>query len=184
MEKEEWLFRAQNNKPIVFSRDIAGKTTTLTFGDDVAACISCVAGNKQCLGQAYNCVSDKTIQWKDVLEIYLDAIECTAGIRPKVVWVDRYQDMKLNCYQTRYDRMFDRSFDNAKIKALMGNANFLPVWDGLTRGTLDFLKNPKYRLIPWKRMGFYDRLSHGKFMLMSVPGFKDKLRYSYAYFMR
>ena len=36
LEKEYWLKRVLDNKPIVFSKDLANKTTTFTCGNDVA----------------------------------------------------------------------------------------------------------------------------------------------------
>ena len=37
LEKELWLYRALNGRTIVFSKDIAEKSTTLTYGYDVAS---------------------------------------------------------------------------------------------------------------------------------------------------
>ena len=50
LEKERWLWRAVHGRPVVFSRDIAGKFTTLTWGNDVAGAIAGLAGKREAFG--------------------------------------------------------------------------------------------------------------------------------------
>lgn len=47
LEKEYWLKRVLDNKPIVFSKDLANKTTTFTCGNDVAKGIAAIIGKKR-----------------------------------------------------------------------------------------------------------------------------------------
>ncbi|WP_429885676.1 NAD-dependent epimerase/dehydratase family protein, partial [Geoalkalibacter halelectricus] len=53
LEKEGWLYRALQGRTIVFSKDIVGKLSTLTYGLDVAAAIAALIGNTRALGEAY-----------------------------------------------------------------------------------------------------------------------------------
>ena len=54
-EKERWLWRALKGRPVVFSRDVGEKFTTLTWGKDVAFAIAALAGKKNAHGR--ECIS-------------------------------------------------------------------------------------------------------------------------------
>lgn len=120
-EKEDWLYRAFCNKPIIFSEDMASKRTVLTFGDDVAHGIYELIGNEQALGEAFHITCDQSATWDDILKIYLDAIEKKTGVRPSVCYVkssDKLFEI-WNPYQIKYDCLYDREFENKKLPLLV-----------------------------------------------------------------
>ncbi len=114
-EKEQWLLRALNKKPIVFSKDIANKITTMTYAGDVSYLISELLGRKNALGETFNITSGETLKWKEVLQIYITSIEEFYGIHPVVIYKDNAVVPKHQFYQYKYDRMYNRIFDNNKI---------------------------------------------------------------------
>ncbi|HHT04352.1 MAG TPA: NAD-dependent epimerase/dehydratase family protein, partial [Bacteroidales bacterium] len=118
LEKEEWLYRALKGRTIFFSEDINSKFTTLTYGHDVAKGIVSIIGNKEALGEAFHITTNEAITWGSVLNIYLSVLEKHLGYEPKVVLKDleSYNNIESHKkYQIKYDRMFDRKFDNSKI---------------------------------------------------------------------
>lgn len=70
LEKERWLYRALHGRSIVFSRDIANKTTTLTYGHNVSEGIAALLGQPGALGNAYHITANGSITWNEVLNIY------------------------------------------------------------------------------------------------------------------
>ena len=121
-EKEHWLYRAVRGRAIVFFRDLAPKRTTLTYACDAAsriADIACGGG----YGEIINVAGDEAAEWKEVLEIYLNAIEKAYGIRPKVYMADSsevFAEMIGSKYKLKYDRVYDRRFSNVKEVQLLG----------------------------------------------------------------
>ena len=63
-EKEEWLYRALQGKTIVFSKEIARKKTTLTYGLDVANAIYSLFRHPETKGQVYHITQNNSNSWK------------------------------------------------------------------------------------------------------------------------
>ena len=78
-ELDEWLGRALRGKPVVFYDDLADKLTSMTYGDDVAKGISYLIGNPNALGEVVNIASPESKTWGEILNIYKDALEKSAG---------------------------------------------------------------------------------------------------------
>lgn len=69
-EKELWLYRALRGQTVVFPKDIAGHTTTLTWGKDVACGIAALLGNSEALGKSFHITTSTSIRWDEVLGLY------------------------------------------------------------------------------------------------------------------
>ena len=54
LEKDYWLYQALHNRTIVFSKDIASKVTTLTYGYDVARGIAAILGKEEALSEIFH----------------------------------------------------------------------------------------------------------------------------------
>lgn len=61
-EKEDWLYRALHGRTIVFSKDIADKFTTLTYGLDVARGISQLIGVKSAIEQEFHITQTESVR--------------------------------------------------------------------------------------------------------------------------
>lgn len=181
LEKESWLYRALHGRSIVFSRDIADKFTTLTYGYDVAVAIVKLIGNEKAIGESVNVVQPNSIKWKDVLSIYIEIIQELTGKAPRVVMLDHamnlhYADRK---WQVLYDRCLDRRFDTEKLHAIIGDYTFVDVKLGLKKALMGFLKNPEYRYIDWKAETIRDKYAGDVTPIMEIPGKKLKIKYLY-----
>lgn len=180
-EKEQWLLRALNKKPIVFSKDIANKITTMTYAGDVSYLISELLGRKNALGETFNITSGETLKWKEVLQIYITSIEEFYGIHPVVIYKDNAVVPKHQFYQYKYDRMYNRIFDNNKILDTIGiKYNFLNIQDGLYNCITEFLKKDiKCYNINYKMEAMFDKSIDLKVPITSIKRMKDKIKYLY-----
>lgn len=182
LEKEGWLFRALNNRSIVFSKDLAQTRTTLTYGDDVSKVIAFLIRKKLCLGDCLNVVGNETMTWGEILDFYLDIIELNSGKRPSVHWLNNAVELSRiigNTYKFKYDRKYDRVFDNAKMMRLPEfSINFTPMTIGIEQSLMSFLKGPRrfsyYNVI---LEAWMDKQADEFSSLSSILGIKNKFKY-------
>lgn len=180
-EKEEWLYRALKGKPIVFTSDIATKSTTLTSGKDVAKAMACLIGNKKAYGEIYHITGNQSMTWADILKIYSSAIEKVTGKRPEICMLFNAVDTRAigSLAQLKYDRLYNRVFDNSKIvNATDGKIAFESMEEGLTKAVTEFIDGQHtFKQIIWKYEARKDRLSGYKTPLSEIPGRKNKFNY-------
>lgn len=180
-EKEIWLQRALDDKKIVFSRNIASKYTTLTYGYDVALRIADLVGKDCALGKAYHITTEECIKWEDVLECYLDVVEQYTGKHPEVCWTEKSDPHleKTNYYQIHCDREYNRRFSNAKIQTDSGEQQaFMETKQGLEKCLTEFLNGEKrFQFRDWKEEAVLDRISGDISLLKEIPGIKNKVKY-------
>jgi len=179
LEKEGWLYRALKGRTIVFSEDIASKFTTLTYGFDVAIAMAALIGQPHVLGEVYHITNTDSISWHEVLVIYLNVLEQKLGKRPSIMLLG-LNDF-LSCgrakYQIKYDRMFDREFNNTKIAAFVDLESFCPIEKGLTECLEVFLKDPQFLEIDWRSEAIKDRYSGEFTSLLEIKSWKQKVKY-------
>lgn len=179
LEKEGWLYRALKGRTIVFSEDIASKLTTLTYGLDVAGAMAVLIGEPRALGEAYHITQREAASWREVLGVYLDVLEKHLGKRPKILLLgfDDFSRCKRAEYQIKYDRLFNRIFDNSKIADFVDLNNFMPLEQGLIRCLEEFLEKPQFLAIDWRAEAVKDRYS-GEVASLAEPGhWKQKMKY-------
>jgi nucleoside-diphosphate-sugar epimerase len=163
LEKEEWLYRVLHRKSIVFSMDIWSKKTTVTYGLDVAKGILSIIGNAKTMGETFQITQNKEEckTWGEIYEkIYMPVLETYLGYKPKVLLLNNekfIQILPFRKYQIMYDRLFERSFDNAKIAKYVDTDNFTKLEAGLKNCLEEFLKDPQFNRINWCTMAKMDR---------------------------
>lgn len=186
LEKEGWLYRALKGRTIVFSADLASKITTLTYGLDVANSIAALIGQPYSFGEAYHITQRNTASWNEILGVYLRVLEQKLGKRPSVMLLGLNDFSRCNYaeYQIKYDRMFDRKFDNKKIAALVDLDSFRPLEQGLTECLEEFMKDPRFMPIDWRLEAVKDRYSGEITSLNEIPGWKQKIKYIFYRFIK
>lgn len=178
LEKEYWLNRALNGKTIVFSKDLAEKTTTFTYGGDVARGIAAIIGKEEALGESFHITSSKSYKWREILETYLTAIEEKTGRKPNVLFTDQWQDYYGGGkWQVKYDRLFDRTFDNSKINRFIDISTFSDTQQALSNCVMSFIDSPKFLRIDWKSEAKKDSLTGEWTNPIKIPGWKQKAKY-------
>jgi len=186
LEKDEWLYRAIHKRTIVFSKDIATKITTLTYGKDVAKGILAIVGKPDTYGNTYHITTNDKITWDKVLNIYLEVIEEHLGYKPKVLLIDSFKFNKLypsKKYQIKYDRLYNRKFSNIKISKHLDVSNFTSPERGLKECLQSFMPNPNYKSINWKSEAIKDKLTNEITSLSEITNYKQKLKYLYYRFI-
>lgn len=178
-EKENWLRRALEGRTIVFPKDIAAKKTSLTYGPDVAGAIAELIGNEKAYGQAFHITTDESHTWGEILDFYCDKIEEITGKRPKVKLVENSNDLMTvwNKWQIKYDRLYDREFNNIKIETVRGKYNYKQTFEGLGECLEEFISNPVWLGMNDRYEAWCDRLCGEWTPLWEIPGKKAKLRY-------
>lgn len=181
-EKNVWLSRALRGKSIVFAKDIAQRKTTLTYGDDVAKAIATMAEKKKGLGEIVQITCSDFMTWEDVLNLYLAVIEEEKGNKPAVFMIDEsaYLSNSIgNTYKWKYDRSYDRVFDNSKIMSICGNdIEFVSMRKGLREVLKKALKNNVSDGISnIKVEAFLDRCTGEKEPLTNIKGSRERLKY-------
>lgn len=179
LEKEEWLYRALKGRSIVFSEEMCSKITTLTYGLDVAKGIMSMIGNVNSIGKAFHITAEKSYTWVYVLDIYLDVLQKHLGYRPKVLLqnFEIFHKIHPAIYQIKYDRFFNRQFDNSNIAKLTNIKGFKSIEEGLRNCLEEFLKNPVFNTIDFYKEALKDRQANEFTSLKETRGFKKRMRY-------
>lgn len=178
-EKENWLRRALAGRTIVFPKDIANCKTSLTYAPDVAGAILDLIGNKKAYGEAFHITTDESHTWGEILEFYCKKIGEITGHTPKVLWVDSSAELQKvwNPWQIKYDRLYNRTFDNQKIESVRGKYEFMPCFEGLGNCLEVFINNPQWRGVNARYEAWCDAQTGEITPLREIPGKKAKLEY-------
>ena len=186
LEKEAWLYRALQGRTIVFSKDIAKRMTTLTYGLDVARAMAALIGREEAKGEAFHITTPESIRWSEVQKIYLDVLERETGKRPRVLLTEESLNLQYawGKYQVKYDRLFNRTFDNGKIGRFIDTDCFVKPKEGLRTCLEQFVGHPLFRGIDYGAEGRNDRLTHDRMPLREIDTLKHKVKYVlYRYFI-
>jgi nucleoside-diphosphate-sugar epimerase len=181
-EKEDWLYRALQGGTLVDCADIQSKRTTLTFGLDVASGINALVGKPGALGEAFHITADQPVLWSQVLDTYLQVLHARLGQRPRISLqpLDDFMRWRQGKYQILYDRLYNRDFDNRKIRLFIDTAGFKEPLRGLAECLEQFLAapEPRFKPINWRAEAIKDRLLGEYTPSQSLPGLKAAAKYS------
>ena len=178
-EKENWLYRALNNRSIVFSKDMMNITCTMCYGDDIAEGIAALVGNSSAYSETYNILGEKTIKWAEVLDIYLQVIEKHTGKKPNVIMTEKCTNLKIagSEYKLKYGRYFNRCYDSSKIRAVVDNTKWVSAQEGLKKCLEENLSNPTFGKIDWRKEALIDKAAKEKTPLSEIKGNYNKFTY-------
>lgn len=147
-EKEEWLYRVLNDKPLIVSEGILDKTTTLTYGKDVAYGIYQIIKQKP-LSNAVHITTKENMTWMEILRMYSFIIKKETGKNFIIYTSNDNKPIELmfeGGYNTIYDRQWNRRFNNDYAEKVCGHIDYLGMKDGLSSCLKDFLCD-------WKKYG-------------------------------
>ncbi len=179
MEKEMWLIPALNNRPIVFSNDIAECDTTMTDGCVLAQCLIALMNNSAVKGEIFHIASEQSYKWKEILEWYLEVFEDIKGTKPSVHFIEKW-DCRLGgeFYQWKYDRLYNRKFNNTKICKFVPNDIFLQTEQSIKTAISKYIKSysPDIKHLN-QNVEFARGIITGQFLpIQQVSGTKRKLK--------
>lgn len=180
LEKEDWLYRAVHGRTIVTAKDIQTKQTTLTSGADVATAMAALIGNKKAQGEAFHITTDESLTWSEVTTIYQNTLK-ENSIATKIVEqnLEEFLGWRQGTYQVTYDRLYNRAFDNSKIKQFVDTSTFISPTTGLAQCLTQFLdtKPLRFKAPNWQEEALKDRLTQEATPLNEVSGAKQKIKY-------
>lgn len=182
LEKEDWLWRAINGYSIVFSKDIASHYTTLTYGYDVSRGIAGLIGLPAALGEVYHITTDEAYKWEEILEVYLHVLDKYLGHRPEVVMTDKCLNLRFPAmqFQVKYCRLFDRRFDNSKIRLAVPTLRFKNTRDEIESCLGTFLESPLFSSPALLLNAQMDRVTGERMRLNIYSTLKSRLKYLVA----
>ncbi len=179
LEKEQWAYRLFQGRTVVFSDDIKGHITTMTYANDVAYCISKLIKTPKAFGEAFHITTTQNILWSDVLDTYKSTYESRTGQPFKLHFIDHA--LKLNNawskYQVIYDRYYDRIFDNSKILSVIGDFQFTDVRTGLEKCFISLIDNQKFRHISIQEELLRNSFTGEHLRISEIPGKKNKVKH-------
>lgn len=178
-EQHTWLMRALQGKTIVFSKDIADKYTTLTYGSDVAEILYLLLGKENALGKVIQITCEKALKWSEILSIYIKEIKNISGKEPKVKMLDNVplNIMPSELWTYKYDRGLNRRFKSEELSQILGfTYNFTSPEVGLKKCIRCFAQQPSAKGFSWMLESMQDRIT-GEFSLPSYFPWKEKLLY-------
>lgn len=185
-EKELWLWRALRGRSVPLPQDVAARTTTLTYGGDVAQVMAALIGNENACGEAFHPTGDDAMTWREVAQLYSEVLAAETGAAPHFYAPASSRELSVpmgNKYQTVYDRLFDRRFDNSKVRRFCGKGfAFTPMREGLAVCLRAFLQQPEWRAPSAFAEAYLDRQSGEKPALDAFPVLKARLKYLGYYY--
>ena len=183
IRKEFWLTRALKKKKIYFAKELANKVTTFTYGYDVARSIVALIHNKTSWGGIYNITNYESLEWAEILTIYLNTLELYIGKRPSIYMEDKWNPLMTGTYdQVKYDRLYNRRFDCTKLSRYIDIYSFTSTKDGIEKCLKLYLNSPHgYENINMAHEAQVDRITNDwepLRQLIQYP-FIDILKYMY-----
>ncbi len=177
-EKELWLYRCLHGRSIVFSKDLAEKYTTLTYGYDVAKGIASIIGKEKAIGEIFHITVNESHKWSEILSLYVKVIKRETGIEPKVKLINKWEKHIGGSYrQIFYDRLYDRCFDNSKIAQFIDPKSFKPTLQALDECLTDFIHKQNFKEINWWSEAYKDKITGEWTSLNEIPTIKQKIKY-------
>ena len=153
----------------------------MTYGVDVANAIVELIGKNIAMGNTYQIMQNRAIKWGDVLEIYMSVL----GDNLKVTYINDSNALGKvtnRKEQIKYDRLYDRKFDNSKICEIVPLMNEAKEPErGLKECLIKFINSgAKFGKIDWKFEGYADKITKEKTRLKEIKGVKNLLKYLIA----
>lgn len=190
LELGTWLTATLSDRPIVLPRDVGAHETTMTYGDDVAKSMVALIGNPKAFGEAFHITGTDHMKWRDVAEVYCGVIERVTGQRPDFYMPDTSDSLSIvmgNATQIKYDRTYDRIFDNAKlVRACGGNLKFTSMKDGLIVCLEEYLNLTDEQKLKHHNLKFeawLDRSTSRGVLVEGLAGVREKFKYLGYYYV-
>ena len=178
LEKEAWLYRALKGRTIVLSKDLLERTTTLTYGYDVANSIASIIGKESAYGEIFHITNNINYKWQDILSVYFKIIEKHIGVSPQVKVLETWEPfMGGNKYQVKWDRSYDRKFDNKKINEYIDTSSFKDTLLAVSDCLESFIQDPQFKRINWRNEALKDKITGEWTNIMEISGLRNKLIY-------
>lgn len=179
LESNEWLWRALHGIPVPIPQVMLDKQATMTWGRDVARMISLLIGNLHAMGEAFTVSTAEHMTWRQIADVYREIIP-SLDIRD--CGMAGFEDAHGAIWQIRYDRMYNRVIDNAKILKATGlqQNQLTTIYNGLTQELDTYLKTrEEFSASSISQQARYDRLigDTSSLLYLSKKSFISTVKY-------
>ena len=134
LEADTLIQRARAGKTVLLPESAAKVQGTLTWAGDTEKMLAALALNPTAFTQTYTLATAEHHTWQEIADYYRDLIGLQYEFVPEEEYLDFFGPVRQFAgYQLRYDRLFDRVIDNAKILKIAGmkQEELMPLYDGL-----------------------------------------------------
>lgn len=184
-----WLVAALSGRPLVLPKDVGMHQTTMTHGEDVARAMALLIGNEKAVGEVFHITGNDHMKWREVAEIYTDVLARYADRGMKIYEPETSKELSGiigNAAQIKYDRAYDRVFDNTKLLSVCCEmSDFTDMREGLSQCLNDYLHLPESQKLNTHNPIFYawiDKSTGKKGSPQAMESSKDKLKYLGYYY--
>ena len=127
----------------------------------MARAIALLIGKEKALGEAINITCLKSLQWSEVLDIYVDELGKCMGkdVGVKLLPKAPVEDWPTEIWTYKYDRIFNRRFSNAKLLSIIGEYEFTEPEVGLRHCIEAYCKEPFRTGFSWATQARFDRIT-------------------------
>ena len=173
LEANVLCFRSLQNLPIVIPTEMLEKRTTLTWAGDTAKLICKLILNNKAYKEDFNLTTAENHTWREIANYYNEFI----GTVVKEISLEQYIKI-VNPWQTKYDRMFNRTLDNSKVLKVTGidQKDFMPLYGGLKKALTEFKQYPYFSDLNIRQNALIDNICKTNISLKGFD-FKDVVRY-------
>ena len=135
LEASTFLYRAQQNKPIILPENAMDKHAAMTWAGDVANMISGLLFNEKAYKETFTIGSSEQNTWSDVLRYYQNVLGFECILVSEKEYEKIFHAYKAEWYKHLYDRFYDRVIDNTKLLSVTGlkQSDFISLEEGLKR---------------------------------------------------
>jgi len=174
LEANVLCFRSLQNLPVVMPAEMLDKRTTLTWAGDSAKLMCKLILNPKAYKEDFNLATAENHTWREIAGYYNELI----GTVIKEVSMEQYIKIA-SSWQTKYDRMFNRTLDNTKVLNATGieQKNFMPLYDGLKKELNEFKKYPYFKNLNIKQNALIDNICNTSISLKNYS-IKDIILYN------
>ena len=129
MEIADFIGNVLSGREVLLAEEMCRRQATMTWAGDVAKMISRLVLNERAYGETYTVSTAEHHSWGEIAKMYQDIL----GMKIRLVPEKTYVNTIGRRWQLKYDRMYDRIVDNAKILAVTGlsQSDMMPLYDGL-----------------------------------------------------
>ena len=119
--------------------------------------------------------TNQSLKWNEILDIYKMVLLRERNIKMRVKWTDESLNLRFRQGQwhAKYDRLYNRRFNNAKLMGILPDLKFTEVKKGLEHCLTEFLKTENFRSIP---APCHARLANSYVPLQNIRGIKNRVK--------
>lgn len=185
MEQDTFIWRSLHGGQVPFPVKLKYKTTTLTWAGDTGRQIAKLVLNKDALGEDFNIATQESHTWEEIADVYKRSLKLDIKYVSLRSYFKATGGGMNDVYLVKYNRMYDRTFDNSKILSVTGERqeDMISLEVGLRKELNSFLRSPSFT-VDYRTQARFDKVTGSRINLDEVSEDERIAYYSVMYFTR